>query len=137
MYHATLRVEIEMRDVIDNHRSPMNTCTLPNCKRIAIMVRDCLPLPDRQKRRVLKTYDLLASCRGVKAANDIARKERLQRGVVKLDDEGKHLRGKTAVLRGEVDADNVGDRLGRIGFLVRFGRNINQCTRLGGIDCLC
>src|ERR1700721_558350 len=75
--------------------------------------------------------------RGAHITNDIARKERLQPAVLKLDDEGKHLCGETAVLRGEVDADNVGYRFGRIGFLVRFGRNITQCTRLGGIDCLC
>jgi len=79
----------------------------------------------------------LVPCRGVKAANDIARKERLQRGVVKLDDEGEHLCGDTTFLRGEVDADNVGDRLGRIGACARFAGNITHCTRLGGIDCLC
>src|ERR1700733_6730951 len=74
--------------------------------------------------------------RGAHITNDIARKERLQPAVLKLDDEGEHLRGETVVFRCEVYADNMGDGLGPIGFLIRFGRNIAHRTCLGRIDCL-
>jgi hypothetical protein len=51
-------------------------------------------------------------------------KHRLQRSVVKFDEEGEHLRREGAVLHGEVDADNASDRSDRIGFPVLLDWNV-------------
>ena len=48
--------------------------------------------------------------------NDTAGKHRFGWSVFELNDEGKHLVEHAAVLCGEVETENVSDRLDRVGF---------------------
>ena len=107
--------------------------TLLRCRRERRLRPDRKPIPSSYDMN-LRSLGLLSVILSCQATNGLTRKYWLQRSIIKFDDEGKHLRRKSAILRDEIDADNVCYRVGRIRFLLLFRENTPPCTRLGDID---